>query len=98
MKRSLLVGVGLATLALSPRFAGAAELEITGGALVSNVLQDHVGQRVTLLLDSGTELTGTLKTVLQYSVQLHEVAGKEFFDAVVDMKKIEGVLIRTAGE
>lgn len=95
---ALTLGIAISTMVFHAAPVAAGDLDVKGGALVTTVLEGQVGKRVTLMLDSGTEITGTLKTALPHVVQLHAVAGKEFFDAVIDVKKIEGVLIRTTDE
>jgi hypothetical protein len=44
---------------------------------------------------SGQEITGTVRMVSPKLVQLGQVAGKEFFDAVVPLEAVEAVLVRT---
>ena len=98
MIRALMLGVAISTLSLAASHACAAELTIAPDQTVAQIVELQAGQRVTLLLTSGTELTGTVKAVGAKAIHLHALSGKEFFDAVVDLGKIEAVLIRTAGE
>jgi len=96
--RSWLLAVAISTMPVLAAPVSGAELEIKSGQSLPSVLEGHVGTRVTLLLDSGSEVTGTLKAVLPNVLQLHAIAGKEFFDAVIAIDKIEGVLIRTTDD
>jgi hypothetical protein len=98
MIRALIMGVAISTLSLAASQVCAAELTIAPYQTVAQIVELQSGQRVTLLLTSGTELTGTVKSASAKTVHLHALSGKEFFDAVVDLGKIEAVLIRTAGE
>ena len=46
---------------------------------------------------SGAELTGTITKVGEHVVHLSELAGREFFDAVVSLDQLPAVVIRTRG-
>jgi len=72
-----------------------AELEVKAGDSVESVLAAQKGKRVTLKTRSGQEITGTVKGVSPKLVQVSQVAGKEFFDAVVPLDAVEAVLVRT---
>jgi hypothetical protein len=98
MIRALIVGVAISTFSLAASPVRAAELTIAADQTVGQVVALQTGQRVTLLLTSGAELTGTVKSVGAKVVQLHALSGKEFFDAVVDLGKIDAVLVRTSDE
>jgi hypothetical protein len=62
---------------------------------VEKVLAAQVGKRVTLKLGPGDELTGVVRSVTPKVVHLGEIAGREFFDAVVDTGRVVAVLVRT---
>jgi len=70
-------------------------LAVSADATVEKVLVAQMGKRVTLKLGPGDELTGTVKLVTPKVVHLGEIAGREFFDAVVDTTHIVAVLVRT---
>jgi hypothetical protein len=89
--RAIVLGSALA-LALP---AVAAELEVKAADSVESVLAAQKGKRVTLKTRSGQEITGTVKFISGRLVQLNQVAGKEFFDAVVPLDAVEAVLVRT---
>jgi hypothetical protein len=57
-------------------------------------LQQMAGKRVTVRLLAGEELTGMVKQVTPYGVQLSELAGKEFFDAIMRLDQISAVIYR----
>lgn len=58
-------------------------------------LKAHQGKRVTLVLASGTELSGKLTAVDKDTATLAELSGKEFFDAVVDLDHVQALVYRT---
>jgi hypothetical protein len=61
---------------------------------VRTVLFKQTGRQVTLLLDSGQELTGVVKELGDKVIHLTGLVGKEYFDAVVDIEKVTAVLVR----
>lgn len=80
--------------------AGAAEadktpLQIRSTDTIRSVLEQHTGKVVKLRLKSGQELGGTVARFGTGVVQLSQVSGMEFFDAVVNLDDISAVLIRT---
>lgn len=62
---------------------------------IESVLKAHNGKRVTVKLNSGEELTGTVGALGDDLVHLRELSGKEFFDAVVNTDEISALIIRT---
>lgn len=82
-------------------FSGAAEqpaFELDHAAAFLITLRKHVGKQVTVRLKSGHELTGTVAKVGQTAVHLSELAGKEFFDAVVRLDDISALVIQLRGK
>lgn len=75
--------------------AWADSVSISKEDTIGTVLSAHMNKRVTVQTISGKELTGTVKAVNEKVVHLAELSGKEFFDAVVKIKKIEAVIVRT---
>lgn len=69
-------------------------LAVGPGDTVSKVLAAQTGKRVTLKLGPGDEITGVVKLVTPDVVHLSEIAGREFFDAVVDAKRVVAVIVR----
>ena len=94
MKKSIRAIVLGSALALTLP-ALTAELDVKATDSVETVLAAQKGKRVTLKTRSGQEITGTVKFISGRLVQLNQVAGKEFFDAVVPLDAVEAVLVRT---
>ncbi|MGQ0696635.1 MAG: hypothetical protein ACT4PZ_00190 [Panacagrimonas sp.] len=61
---------------------------------LSATLKEREGKLATLVLTSGTELTGKVASVSKDSVKLVELSGKEFFDAVIDLDHVQAILVR----
>ncbi len=70
-------------------------LSVSSTDSIKSILVAHKGKSVTVMLKSGSELTGKVGEVNSEIVHLIELSGKEFFDAVASIKKIEAVVIRT---
>jgi hypothetical protein len=83
------------TLSLLPTAALAADLAVAPSDTVETVLAAQKGKRVTLKTRSGQEISGVVRVVTSRVVQIGQVAGKEFFDAVVALDAVEAVLVRT---
>jgi len=63
------------------------------------VLKDLSGKRVTLhLRGGGVELTGKLTVVGDNTLQLSQLANKEFFDAIVAIDTIAAVEVRNRAQ
>ena len=91
-KTTVILLAGFLTLS---SMANAEQLTITGEDTIDTVLTAQKGKRVTIKLKAGDDLTGTVGEVNKEIVQLRELTGKEYYDAVVVLKGIEAVIIRT---
>ena len=99
VKRALSAAVVvMACLMISPGPAIAqAKFQIETADTLKSVLERQVGRAVRLRLQSGEEVGGTVTKVGDHVVQLSELAGREFFDAVVPLDRIIAVILRTRG-
>lgn len=84
-----------AALLLAALPVGAQEVTIGVADTVQSVLQAQKGKRVTLRLAGGQELTGVLREATPKLAVLAQLTGREFFDAVIPLEKVEAVLVRT---
>jgi hypothetical protein len=64
---------------------------------VLSIIQGKIGKGVELHLRSGEKMGGKVAQVTDSVVHLSNLAGAEFFDAVVDVKDISAVVVRVAG-
>lgn len=67
---------------------------VAAGTTIESILVAQQGKKVTLRLGANDELSGTVKTVTKDVVLLSELTGREFFDAVVDLKSVKAVIVR----
>lgn len=88
MKRLLLLAALAATVSM-PAFADGA---------IQAALKERQGKTATVVLESGTELTGTVSKLDDGAVRLTELSGKEFYDAVVDLDDISAVVMRVRSQ
>lgn len=65
---------------------------------VKTMLDGSVGRTVTLHLASGQEITGTVMRVGDHVVQLSRLAGRDFYDAVVMLDRVDAVLFKVFGK
>jgi hypothetical protein len=82
-------------LALSALPAEAQELSVSASDSIQSVLAARKGKPVTVRLSGGQELTGTVREATGKLLVLGALSGREFFDAVIPLEKIEAVLVRT---
>ena len=81
------------TLFVLPAYAQ--DVSISSGDSIQSVLAAQKGKRVTVRTAGGQELTGVVRDTSSRLVVLGALTGREFFDAVIPLDKVEAVLIRT---
>lgn len=84
-----------AGLAAGPVAATDTDIDVAVPEAIAANLQKQVGKRVALKLTSGQELEGTVAKVGPAAVHLSQLAGKEFFDAVVRLDHVTALIVRT---
>jgi len=94
MRRQTVVTIVFAAILTASVTGIAAPLTIGKGDTTATVLAAQKGNRVTVRLKSGEELTGKVVTVGDHVLQLGELSGKEFFDAAIPVDSIIAVIIR----
>ena len=82
---------------LSGAYAQDGKLEVRSADTVKSVLERQVGKRVSVVLGTGTELSGVVSSVGDKVVHLSELSGREFFDAVVSLEHVRAVVLRVRG-
>lgn len=70
-------------------------LAVDSADSVASLLGKYKGKRVSIRVSSGDELTGSVGEVTDKLVVLHELSGREFFDAAVNIEKISAIIVRT---
>ena len=91
--------VGLCLLVLAAGSAAAAGVPVEGAkfsvdASIADNLKTYQGKRVVRYLDSGNELSGTVKAVSGIHVHLEELDGMDYFDALIRTDRIMAVRAR----
>ena len=90
--RPLLTAFALSVLFTLP--AHAQDVNINAADSIQSVLTAQKGKRVTVRTGN-QEITGQVREATSRLVVLGAVTGREFFDAVIPLDKVEAVLIRT---
>ena len=67
---------------------------LKAGDTLNTVLEGYKGKRVTIRLQGGEELTGRVKFISKELLHLEALNSREFFDAVVDLSRIEALIVR----
>jgi len=61
------------------------------GASLEDNLKALVGKKVSVTLDSGNTLTGLVKEVGDHLVHLEKLDGKEYYDALIRIERIDAL-------
>ena len=61
---------------------------------IKSVLEQQIGKRVKVKLESGQDLEGKVAKIGSHAVQLAELTGMEFFDATVKLDDITAVIVK----
>ena len=102
MERRMMVTVCTLALIFGLGFAGTATMatgeeptvDLNSPDAIKSVLEQQVGKRVKVKLESGQDLEGKVAKIGSHAVQLVELAGMEFFDATVKLEEITAVIVR----
>lgn len=69
-------------------------VDLNSPEIIKSALEQQVGKRVKLKLESGQDLEGKVAKVGSHAVQLAELTGMEFFDATVKLEDIAAVIVK----
>ncbi len=75
-------------------FAEEQTLDLNSPDAIKHALEQQVGKRVKVKLESGQDLEGKVAKVGTHAAQLTELSGMEFFDATVKIEEIAAVIVR----
>ncbi len=89
---ALLAALTLPLLAADPGLAP------TPGDSIQTVLKRQVGNKVELRLESGSSIAGKVESVGESTVFLSNLAGAEFYEAIVVLDDISAVVARSAAK
>lgn len=82
-------------MGILPAAAGAEEpYQLKQASVIKEVLFDHAGRKVSVRLDSGEELTGTVTKVGDHLVHVSRLSGRDFYDAVIRIDRVSAVIFR----
>lgn len=95
MIKNTFVLLVLSSLTISTFTIQSEPISVASGDNIETVLKAQIGKRVSIKTSSGGELGGKVISVGESLTHLGELSGKEFYDAVIENRKIEAVIIRT---
>ncbi len=70
------------------------KLEIRNSQTLKEVLLERVGKRTTLKMQSGEDIDGTVTMVGEQLIHVSRLTGKDFYDAIVRLDRINAVIIK----
>ncbi len=97
MARTTIVLALIATLCLGAAgsaFAQEKEFELNPSYGIREVLNAYVGKRVAIRTGTGESLEGTVTKVGSHLVHISRLSGKDFYDAVIVIDKIDAVIMK----
>ncbi|OGT33279.1 MAG: hypothetical protein A2W28_05165 [Gammaproteobacteria bacterium RBG_16_51_14] len=94
MHKKIFLMVFLAGMVAFTVASRADPVTISSGDTIQKVLSAQTGKKVSVIIKSGEELTGTVTTVTDELTHLGELAGKEFYDAIVVNSNIAAIIVR----
>jgi hypothetical protein len=100
MTRTTIILALIAALCLGAAgsaFAQEKELELNPSYGIREVLNAYVGKRVAIRTGAGESLEGTVTKVGTHLLHISKLTGKDFYDAVIVIDKIDSVIIRVRG-
>jgi len=75
-------------------FAQEGKFELNKGYGIKEILTGYVGKRVAIRLDGGEEIEGIVSSVGDHLVHISKLSKRDFYDAVVQIDKINALIIR----
>ncbi|MES2935442.1 MAG: hypothetical protein V4805_18370 [Pseudomonadota bacterium] len=94
MKNSRISLTLMLVLALSVPTVQAEVLPIKAGDTMQKQVALYQGKRITVRLQSGEEISGIVRNATPELLHLTEISGKELFDAIIDINKINAIMVR----
>lgn len=93
---TVIISLALAACVAGPAVVHAqdARLDVQSGDTMKSLLDRHVGKRVTLVMQSGPDMTGVVVKVGDRVVLLGSLQGNDFSDAAVSLDRINAVVVR----
>lgn len=91
---AITVGLGLTGMATTVMADEATSVDLNSPDVLKSALEQQVGKRVKLKLESGQDVEGKVAKVGSHAVQLAELTGMEFFDATVKLEDIAAVIVK----
>lgn len=73
------------------------EFELNPSYGIREILSANVGKRVAIKTGAGESLEGTVTKVGTHLVHISRLTGKDFYDAVVVIDKIDAAILRVRG-
>jgi hypothetical protein len=95
LSRPLRLFAVTAAIACAAGTVTAQPLVVNADDSIEKLLAAQKGKRVTVKLGPNDELTGVVRSVSPNVVHLGELAGRELFDAAVDVRQVRAVIVRT---
>jgi len=92
------LALGAAAISGSNAYALEGESSQANPASIRQALEQRLGQRAKVKLNSGQDLEGKVAEVGEKVVTIAELTGMEFYSATVRLDQVAAVIVRTPGK
>jgi hypothetical protein len=86
------------SLAFSKLCAEEKKYELNTASDTKDILKEHTGKTVSIVLGSGGELEGVVVKVGDHLVHISKLIRNEYYDAVIRIDKINSVIFKVRDE
>lgn len=69
-------------------------LDVNSPDIIRQILEQQLGKRAKVKLESGQDLEGKVVKVGTHAVQLIELTNMEFFEATIKLEEVAAVIVR----
>lgn len=90
----LIFAAGSCLFFTSKASAEEGKYELKTNATIRDILAERTGKRTTLRMQSGEDIEGTVVLVGNGLVHISKLSGKDFYDAVVNIDRINAVIMK----
>lgn len=94
--KRLMMGLVVAMFLIASQSIVAAQekIELRQSIGMKEALMEFTGKRVSVTLDSGTAYEGILTKVGDHLIHISRLTGKEYFDAMIRIDKVNALVVR----
>ncbi|MBI5075248.1 MAG: hypothetical protein HZB62_08825 [Nitrospirae bacterium] len=96
LNKLIIVALAIGILFSAVQIAAAAEetTDFNAAASIKENLLSNIGKRVAVRISAGDAIEGIIVKVGDRAVQLSKLSGKDYYDAIVQIDRIEAIVFK----